>query len=402
MYSAKLLEEEEEFEYDADGFPIGVKQTNKVDNTQEGHDGIARIDTISNYGGREPVRWIVSLHDDAKNNHNDNDGEAEAATTTSLSHVMIDLPPYSDKLARDIQQFMNPNKTTQSSGTLDAILLTNQQCIHYDNTPGVYVTRKSDLTKWKTAFPEAKVIMYRLDIPRECREEVTQVLDGYGPWGWNEEGVEFVETGRPLTVEEWDEDTKSRVLKGGELPPEDEELLDYNGEGSDDGEKQEEGEDPMYSQEAIRQREEQHCLLAVYTPGHTFGSVTYVFPKRNICCSGFALPLESSSSIMNDNYDEEDDDDDDDGSIGRGTPPPIGPRLDYQGYLATSASRPRQMSSALTLINRYIDRFQVVLPARGDIVFLDSNEDKRKRELLESVGLYRKMSDIYGRLGIVD
>jgi hypothetical protein len=101
--------------------------------------------------------------------------------------------------------------------------------------------------------------------------------------------------------------------------------------------------------------------------------------------------------------DDSDDDDDDDDNIGRsrsGSIPPIGPRLDYQGYLATSASRPRQMSSALSLINNYIDRFRVVLPARGDIVFLDSDEEKRKRDLMESVGLYRKISDIYGRLGI--
>ena len=434
-------DEEEEFEYDVDGFPVAVKtkkkkkmeqlmdnneQQEKAEEEEGGHDGIARIDTISNYGGREPVRWIVSLDDP---NHNENDATATAAS--SSSHVMIDLPPYSDKLANEIRQFMNPNlnSTTSSSsskqqqvggggGTLDAILLTNQQCIHYDKTPGVYVTRKSDLTKWKKAFPEAKIIMYRLDIPRECREGVTQVLDGYGPWGWKEdqeegggEGRVFVETGRPLTIEEWDEDTKSRVLENGELPPDDEGMLDYDEDGesaavvaNQDEDDDDDDEDSMYSQEAIRQREEQYRLLAVYTPGHTFGSVTYIFPKRNLCCSGFALPLESSSSVM-DTIDDDDGDDDDDDSFGNGSSgslPPIGPRLDYQGYLATSASRPRQMSSALSLINRYIDRFRVVLPARGDIVFLDSSEEKRKRDLLESVGLYRKMSDIYGRLGIVE
>ena len=413
-------EEDREFEYDADGFPIGVKAMKKNDESdgkeeEDGHDGIARIDTISNFGGMEPVRWIVSLDD--KDDGNDDDARAS-------SHVMIDLPPYSDKLANEIRQFMNPDFNTTSTtaatgnnqskrgGTLDAILLTNQQCIHYDNTPGVYVTRKSDLTKWKKAFPEAKIVMYRLDIPRECREEVTQVLDGYGPWGLKEDdeeggGMTFVETGRPLTIEEWDEDTKSRVLTNGELPPDDEGVFgDDGGESTVAGDDvdDDDGEDPLYSQEAIRQREEQYRVLAVYTPGHTFGSVTYIFPKRNLCCSGFALPLESSSSVMDDNDDDEDDDDDD--NIGRsssgGSHPPIGPRLDYQGYLATSASRPRQMSSALSLINRYIDRFCVVLPARGDVVFLDSNEEKRKRDLMESVGLYRKMSDIYGRLGIVE
>eukprot|EP00577_Skeletonema_sp_RCC1716_P007095 CAMPEP_0113385078 /NCGR_PEP_ID=MMETSP0013_2-20120614/7267_1 /TAXON_ID=2843 ORGANISM="Skeletonema costatum, Strain 1716" /NCGR_SAMPLE_ID=MMETSP0013_2 /ASSEMBLY_ACC=CAM_ASM_000158 /LENGTH=573 /DNA_ID=CAMNT_0000267795 /DNA_START=37 /DNA_END=1755 /DNA_ORIENTATION=- /assembly_acc=CAM_ASM_000158 len=388
-------DEEREFEYDADGFPIGIKteQTKNENESEEegdGHDGIARIDTISNFGGVEPVRWIVSVEDEKDD------------TGAAASHVMIDLPPYSDKLAHEIRQFMNPDLNTTAKaattdevkrvvGTLDAILLTNQQCIHYDNTPGVYVTRKSDLTKWKKAFPEAKVVMYRLDIPRECREEVTQVLDGYGPWGWKEDKEEgemtFVETGRPLTIEEWDEDTKSRVLENGELPPDDEGMFDTeDGETAVADDVDDEDEDSMYSQEAIRQREEQYRLLAVYTPGHTFGSVTYIFPKRNLCCSGFALPLESSSSVMDDNEDEDDDDEDFVGSSssGGGSLPPIGPRLDYQGYLATSASRPRQMSSALSLINRYIDRFRVVLPARGDIVFLDSDEEKRKRDLLES------------------
>ncbi|KAL7458381.1 hypothetical protein ACHAWC_009962 [Mediolabrus comicus] len=408
-----------EFEYDEDGFPVGVKKKNTDDSSSNNnlaeedkeeecsnkkeHDGIARIDTISNYGGIEPVRWIVSMGHRG-NDDDDNWEERE-------SHVMIDLPPYSDKLANEIRYFMNPeyNTTTSKSKqqtkegtTLDAILLTNQQCIHYDSSPGVYVTRKSDLTKWKKAFPEAKVVMYRLDIPRECREEVTQVLDGYGPWGWKDEEETFVETGRPLTIEEWDEDTKSRVLKDGELPPDDEGVLDKDEESNDDDE-EEDDDDPRYTKQAIREREEQHRLLAVYTPGHTFGSVTYIFPKRNICCSGFALPLESSSSVTMNDLDDDDDDDDEYGRGGSfGSAPPIGPRLDYQGYLATSASRPRQMSSALSLINNYIDRMRVVLPARGDIVFLDSDEDKRKRDLMESVGLYRKISDIYGRLGIVE
>ena len=60
------------------------------------HDGIARIDTISNYGGIEPVRWIVSMG----RRGNDNWEERE-------SHVMIDLPPYSDKLANEIRYFMD-------------------------------------------------------------------------------------------------------------------------------------------------------------------------------------------------------------------------------------------------------------------------------------------------------
>ena len=335
----------------------------------------------------------------------------------------------------------NPDtdRNIKCKATLDAILLTNQQGIHYDESPAVYVTRKSDLTKWKKAFPGIQVIMYRLDVPRECRGEVTQVLDGYGPWGWDESSVEthvkelrenardneimrqcgkFVETGRPLTVMEWDDNTKSKVFTQGELPLDDQEedVKENNVESisnnnefpifKSDDDDDDDDVDTLYSPEAIRQREEKYRLLAVYTPGHTFGSVTYVFPQRGICCSGYALPLESYAVTFDDN-DYGDDNEDDDiqphSSFGETAfVPRQGPRLDYQGYLATSSSRPRQMSSALTLINKYIDRFRVVLPARGDVVFLDSDVESRKKDLMESVGLYRKIGDIYERLGIIE
>jgi len=399
-----------EFDYDDDGFPISYKEikedTNDTDEKDSSrHQGVARIDTISTLGnaGEEPVRWLVSLDDTNK----DSEDKQE-------SFALIDLPPYSDRLVNDIRSFMDPeynnnttvstssssDGTTNSKASLDVILLTNQQCIHYDTSPGVYVKRKSELTKWKKAFPSAQVIMYRLDIPRECREEITQVLDGYGPWGWEEVGKveeknKFVETGRPLTIEEWDDDTKAKVLTQGELPPDDQ--VDNEEDSNDDDTNSE--EDELYSSEAIRKREEKYRLLAVYTPGSTFGSVTYILPQRGICCSGHALPIESSgNTAIEDNYDEDDDD-----FVSSSSPvPPQGPRLDYQGYLASSASRPRQMSSASALISSYIDRFRVVLPARGDIVFLDSDENTRKRELMESVGLYQKVSDIYNRLGIVE
>ena len=406
-----------QFDYDDDGFPIGYKEIKEDadDNDDEKnsarHQGVARIDTISTLGnaGEEPVRWLVSLDDTNK----DSEDKQE-------SFALIDLPPYSDRLVNDIRSFMDPEynnnttvstsssseDTTSSKANLDVILLTNQQCIHYDTSPGVYVKRKSELTKWKKAFPTAQVVMYRLDIPRECREEVTQVLDGYGPWGWEEVGEgkdsggveiknKFVETGRPLTIEEWDDDTKTKVLTQGELPPDDQVDNQENSSGDDTNSTE---EDELYSSEAIRKREEKYRLLAVYTPGSTFGSVTYILPQRGICCSGHALPIESSgNTAIEENYDEEDD------FVSSSSPvPPQGPRLDYQGYLASSASRPRQMSSASVLISSYIDRFRVVLPARGDIVFLDSDENTRKRELMESVGLYQKVSDIYNRLGIVE
>ena len=353
-----------EITYDDDSFPLLVEPSSDEDGkggSMAEHQGVARIDTLSTQGGDEPVRWLVSLGSD--------DGKRS-------SYALVDLPPYSDNLASKMKTFMSKN-STDFQASLDVILLTNQQCIHYDQTPGVFVTRKSDLTKWIQAFPGVEVAMYRLDIPRECRESVTQVLDGYGPWGYDEAAGKFVETGRPLVVEEWDDDTKSNVLKNGDLPPDDAPGGIDESEAEDDSE---------YSKEAIRQREAGYRLLAVYTPGHTFGSVTYVFPQRGICSSGHALPLEGSRTNDGNGIDAQ----------------PQGPRLDYQGYLATSASRSRQMSSALSLINNYIDRFHTVLPARGDLVDLGGDEDSRKRELLENVGSYEKLSDIYERLGIVE
>ena len=397
-----------EFEYDKDGFPAKVQKVfQKVEDIIE-HQGVARIDTISSLGniGEEPVRWLVSLG---------KDGIAGNADEVE-SYAMIDLPPYSERLADNIRTFMDPvyNATDSiaSDGSkhtakarLSVILLTNQQCIHYDSSPAVYVTRKSDLKKWRNAFPDAQVIMYRLDIPRECREEITQVLDGYGPWGWDEREDDtqventtvvktrgkFVETGRPLMTKEWDDDTKTKVLNQGELPPDDQVEYVYD---HGNGINEITNDNSLYSPDAIRRREDNYRLLAVYTPGHTFGSVTYIFPQRGICCSGYTLPLEGSGST-------EIDVDDDSRSVS-GMTRQQGPRLDYQGYLAMSASRPRQMSSALSLINDYIDRFRVVLPARGDVVLLDSDTMTRKRELLESVGLYQKIGNIYSRLGIVE
>jgi glyoxylase-like metal-dependent hydrolase (beta-lactamase superfamily II) len=369
--------------YDDNGFPIGAKDEVSNDVQKQQHEGLARIDTVSTSGnmGEEPVRWLVSLKDPTTNDD-------------CQPYFMIDIPPYSESLANEIKYFMDPNfnKTevgaSPMKGKLDAILVTNQQSIHYDQSPGVYVTRKSDLEKWKKAFPDVKVIIYRIDQPRDCRESVTQVLDGYGPWGWDETSdVGFVQTGRPLQIEEWDKTTASNVLKLGETPPDDkdDDATDARN-GNDDG---------MYSKEAIREREKNHDLLAVYTPGHTFGSITFVFPNRGICCSGYALPLESASADgFVDIEDEE--------AYPSAAVAPQGPRLDYQGYIASSVSRPRQMSSASKLINDYIDRFKIVLPARGDVVFLDNDVDTRKRELMENVGLYAKISEIYGRLGIAE
>ena len=169
-----------DIQYDVDGFPIGYRSESSE--TIDENWGVARIDTVSSLGnaGEEPVRWLISTGERNFNFNNDSED------MNIQSYAMIDLPPYSDTLADEIRSFMDRNSdqdensinVTKRKGNLDVILITNGQCIHYDKSPGVYVTRKSDLTKWTTAFPNANVIMYRLDIPRDCREVVTQVLDG--------------------------------------------------------------------------------------------------------------------------------------------------------------------------------------------------------------------------------
>ena len=259
---------------------------------------------------------------------------------------------------------------------LAALLVTNRDAIHRDEAPSVFSVRNSDLKYWKQAFPEIDVIAYRLDIPRDCRESVTQVLDGYGPFAMDEEeensenGVKFVESGRPLTVVEWDHDVAEDILSG-VLPPDDA-----------DAEKEFDNHED-YTPEAIRAREEGKRLLAVYTPGHTFGSISYIFPEQGICCSGYTIPVEETRVEEN---------------FGMGT---TGPALDCRGYITTSrAGISRQMRSARTLVRSYADRFKVVMPNRGDPLFLDESLEERKEVLMEILDQYKKIGDIYEQLGI--
>ena len=139
-----------------------------------------------------------------------------------------------------------------------------------------------------------------------------------------------------------------------------------------------------YTPEAIRQREHGKRILAVYTPGHTFGSVSYVFPEVNVCCSGSTLPVEDprrNGSSM------------------------TGPVLDCRGYITTNqAGIQRQMESARHLVQTYGDRFTTVLPSRGDpLQFLDDDRpEERQAILLDMIDQYRRIGQIYEQLGITN
>jgi hypothetical protein len=60
------------------------------------------------------------------------------------------------------------------------------------------------------------------------------------------------------------------------------------------------------------------------------------------------------------------------------------------------------MQSAKSLINTYSDRFEVVLPSRGDPLYTDDDADERKKELLDIVNEYGRIGKIYEELGIMD
>jgi hypothetical protein len=63
----------------------------------------------------------------------------------------------------------------------------------------------------------------RLDVPRDCQEHVAQRLGGRGPFGLQEDesgtNGTFVETGPPLTCQEWDDNFTQDIMTRGKAPP---------------------------------------------------------------------------------------------------------------------------------------------------------------------------------------
>jgi hypothetical protein len=341
-------------------------------------DVAAQIVTTSSVSGSfEPVRYIVALTPPKLGKVPLTEGNSTPldfpmATSNTTDFVIVDVPPYSQQLADQIKEFLSVN-----NGELRSILITCRDSIHYDEAPAVYSTRRADLESWCQSFPDLSIIAYRLDIPRDCRFAITQVLDGYGPFALQKDSdhgnpFKFVETGRPLSIVEWDHSVAQDVFCG-KPPPDDEvePLPDID-------------ESDMYSPAAIRKREAGKHLLAVFTPGYSFGSVSYIFPRTGICCSGFTIPIEDNR------YDE---------NLGIGGS--TGPALDCRGYIALSKDRKRQMESAKKLVRTYIDQFHILLPSRGDPFFLDDDVEERKEVLLDTITQYEKIGAIYEQLGIV-
>lgn len=324
---------------------------------------VAALQTVTTEtASDEPMRYLVPFDDYSQ----DEDSEEVEGDEITKRFAMIDLPPFSTELVSQMKAFMG------EKGDLSHILITCRNGIHYDEAPAVYVTRRSDMLQWKKAFPTVKIVMYRLDASKDTKVALSQCLDGYGPWALDENG-EFKETGRPLTVLEWDEETQAKVLDDGEMPPDDEEVDD----------------DELYTPKAIKEREEGKDILAIYTPGHTYGSISYIFPKSRVCCSGFTIPVEDTRA----------------GSAGSiaGVPTGAGPRLDYSGYLTTNTGGlDRQIESARHLASVYTDRFDVLLPSRGPPVSLGSYDaNGRSRVLHDMLDEFAEVGRVYSSLGIL-
>jgi hypothetical protein len=335
------------------------------------------VTTTSSRASYEPVRYLVSLSPPPpeESQHGQDDDSKAADPVTKIpkaerSFVMVDIPPFSPSLVARVKDFIG------TTGHLAAMLVTSRDGIHYDDAPAVYRLRRSDLEYWKRSFPEMAIIAYRMDIPRDCRESTTQVLDGYGPFALQEDdpkNVSFVETGRPLTSDKpWDHDEAGDYLRGKKAINE----TRYDNLAQDES----------YTPESIRTKEEKKRILAVYTPGFSFGSVSYVFPEIGLCCSGFTIPVEDSRDEENPYMDS------------------TGPSLDCRGYITTNRGGIRkQMESARNLVRTYGDRFHTVLASRGDPLMLPQDDPEyRRKYLLDVLKQYEKIGKIYEELGIFD
>jgi len=348
----------------------------------EGLPGVAQL--VSNpviQDAFEPVRYLVALsppftisqETESVVATEDSEQVTPSLIYENATFALVDVPPFSPQLVTRLKAFMGINHK------LVAILITSSDVIHFDEALSqMYsMNRRADLlNKWKNVFPEAAIVAPRLDTPRDCHGIVSQKLDGNGPFGWNDEKSLFEEMGRPLRFQEWDHSIAERVFSG-ERNPEDAEANMMNAEllSDDDGD---------YTVQAIRAREDDRRILAVCTPGHSFGSMSYVFPETKVCVTGYTIPVEDNRAEENEGFSG------------------AGPALDVRGYITTSqAGITRQMASARRLVTDYGDRFTNVLPCRGDPLMLDGNlEEDRKDILMGIIDQYDRIGQIYEQLGI--
>lgn len=319
---------------------------------------VAHIVTTASSGNIEPARYILGL------------SKVPSDTTAPVDYALIDIPPFSYDLCDSLLDYMGPN------GRLATILITSRDSIHYDDPDGEVSISTSDMDKWSAAFPDASIVMGRIDIPRDCQDFVTQRLHGDGPFAWDDSSpsaTPFVQTGKPWIEVDWGGEENDNKIN---IRPPKEVIEEVTKKLAKD-------RHHKYTPEAIREREEGKRILAICTPGRTPGSMSYIFPDVGICAPGYSIPFEQGQS---------------DSKVGV---EPRAPRMDHLGFVTTSkAGLATQLEYAATLVNNYIDRFHAVLPSSGNPVLLIGDEENRKETLLRIVNRYKKLGSIYSRLGI--
>ena len=275
-------------------------------------DSVGKPEDVMNF----PNAWIVRL------------SEAEK------KFIMVDVPKYSKTLEKQIRQFCDGNPPL-------AIVVTNQNSIYYDDAPGGLIVRRSDAIKWTEAFQGIEIVVHRHDIFRDFQKVVTQRLDGYGPWGINLETGKFMDLGHPLQTIDGLDGFEMEFDVENYVSPEIEEIN-------------------------VRENKNSKSCIAIYTPGHSFGSMCLIVPELEAVCSGNTIPpvnlLEGKRL-----------------------------RMDSQGIVTTNrAGIIRQAESVQNLIDGYADLFQLMLPSRGALQRFPSDLSKRKEMITKLIGKFEE------------
>jgi hypothetical protein len=371
-------------------------------------------------------------------------------------YVMVDVPPFSKELANDIQQFLskgenenekvaannNNKKNSNSRARVAAIFITNKNSICNAASQKIGTgsgtgdqsaesQSESDLQRWVTEFttkqnnknggdvngengssssPIIEVIMHRHDVERRQlgnTKLVTQQLDGYGPWEYDlsttgtdsEDNDKFVETGDPLVLLNWSTEKIMSLYNDPTVNATAIALKEANklrkqqrkNNANNNTKKPAKGESGSSSS-----GNNGITITAVYTPGHTMGSMSYVFDMGDslkVCCSGNTLPDAASGGRE---------------------------RMDQLGSMTTASNKNgllRQVESCHTLLNDYIicgdggdetekdddNTYPVaVLPARGEIVSLAHLPPERQKSFWQDrITQFEKLSRVYTNLGIL-
>jgi len=105
-----------------------------------------RVLSSTTDGAYEAVRYLVRLtrkidesDSELEETGNNKSDQTKSSIESKDDFVMVDVPPFTEKLAEEMKALMGPN------GRLSTILVTSQECIHYDENPGVVSKRNGSI-----------------------------------------------------------------------------------------------------------------------------------------------------------------------------------------------------------------------------------------------------------------